>query len=63
MPVLGNSALNSQQVYVVGDNLEQSIDSRQRGAVALNNVVGVATGIVFSIDQNGRVRTERITAL
>lgn len=63
MPVLGIPVLNSQQLFVVGDNLEQSIDSRQRGAVALRNVVGVATGIVCSIDQNGRIRTERITSL
>lgn len=47
------------QVYVMGDNVQASIDSRQFGTVPLPDVVGRVRQIWFSAG-DGRVRWERL---
>ena len=38
--------LKNDEIFVLGDNLENANDSRSWGALPISNVVGIATGVV-----------------
>ncbi|MGK3997649.1 signal peptidase I [Sorangium sp. So ce1024] len=46
-------------VYVIGDNRDNSHDSRHFGPVSVEAIEGVAAVIYFSVDANGLARWER----
>jgi signal peptidase I len=74
LDLLDNSFLDNTQEYnvppghcfMMGDNRDNSIDSRvlnQVGYVPFENIVGRAGMLYYSVDENGRVRAERIGTL
>jgi signal peptidase I len=57
--ILEEIVLRQSEVFVIGDNFSNSIDSREFGAVNISNIFGRAIVIYYS-KENGKSKTERI---
>jgi len=51
--------LNENEVFVIGDNFSNSIDSREFGVVDISNILGRAIVIYYS-KENGKSKSSRI---
>ncbi|MBI4091263.1 signal peptidase I, partial [candidate division WWE3 bacterium] len=51
----GNTALGENELFVIGDNLKQSIDSRDFGQINYTSVVGKASFVFWPPRSFGRI--------
>lgn len=67
VPAAGNNygpyTVPADNLFVMGDNRDQSYDSRFWGPVPVSNVKGALPTIYWSVDEAGRVRWDRIGRL
>jgi signal peptidase I len=54
MPNFGPMVLGSKEYFVVGDNRDNSRDSRYFGVVTQDKILGKATTVVLSVDKENR---------
>ena len=59
-PDWGPQLVPASQFFVLGDNRNNSWDSRYWGFLSMNDVRGLATVVVYSVDENGRIRRDRL---
>lgn len=53
----------SEHVYVLGDHLDHSNDSRNLGPVPINGIIGIATTIYWSADDRGQRWNRMLTPI
>ena len=60
VPFAGSPSVPEDQLYVLGDNRNNSHDSRQFGTVPLENYQGLVAGVLYSMSAEDGFRWDRI---